>query len=100
MNSADDDCQDLGEGAPSDPNGDCNDAVATINPGATETPGDGIDQTCDGTELCYADLDMDGYRPDATSTVTSVDLDCTDPTEADRAVPMGDCANFSLPISA
>ena len=91
VNSADDDCTDPGEAAPSEPSDDCNDAVATINPGATEVPGDGIDQTCDGHELCYADLDLDGYRPDSTTTVDSEDLDCTDVTEADRAVPIGDC---------
>lgn len=31
-------------------NGDCNDAEAGINPGATEVADDGIDNNCDGTE--------------------------------------------------
>ncbi|MFH1468276.1 MAG: MopE-related protein [Pseudomonadota bacterium] len=61
---------------------DCDDADATVHPGATETC-DGVDQDCDGsvdegaTDLgtFYADADGDGFG-DASSSTTS----CTAPT--------------------
>jgi len=75
--SADMDCNDAGEAWT---NGDCNDGDAGIFPGATEVIGDGIDQNCDGGELCYADNDNDGFG--GFSTVFSADLDCFDFGEA------------------
>jgi len=47
---------------------DCDDGEATAYPGSTstETPGDGIDQDCDGIDAC-TDLDCDGL-PDLVTT--------------------------------
>ena len=39
--------------------GDCLDADVDSYPGATELPYDGVDQDCDGADLC--DVDEDGY---------------------------------------
>lgn len=72
-------------------NTDCNDADLTVNPGAAEVPADGFDQDCTLTELCYADEDDDGYRPEVTDTVSSEDLDCDDNGEAIASDPAGDC---------
>ena len=40
---------------------DCDDSAPEINPTALEVPADGIDQDCDGYEICYTDNDADGY---------------------------------------
>ncbi|HRU78775.1 MAG TPA: MopE-related protein, partial [Rectinema sp.] len=89
--SADCDCDDPGEALATAPVGDCDDTKASVHPGAAEIPADGIDQDCDGKELCYVDSDGDGYRPDGVSTVLSADCDCDDPGEALATAPVGDC---------
>ena len=40
---------------------DCDDTDGSIYPGATDVPGDAIDQNCDNTLACYDDGDADGY---------------------------------------
>ena len=65
---------------------DCDDANANVHPAAVESAADGLDQDCDGTELCFADADRDGYGDQAS--MSSADLDCWDAGES--PVP-GDC---------
>jgi subtilisin-like proprotein convertase family protein len=92
-------CTDPGERSGSAPTTDCNDLVATIYPGATEVISDGIDQDCNGGELCYLDNDSDGYRPNATATLASVDLDCRDAREARDGAPTTDCNDSNAAIN-
>jgi hypothetical protein len=72
---------------------DCDDADSAVHPGAKEIVGDGIDQDCDGRELCFADQDGDGSR--TAEMLTSEDLDCTDAGEATLDLPAGDCDDTS-----
>ena len=73
--------------------GDCNDTSALVYVGATEVTADGIDQDCNGGDICYVNADNDGYR--TTAVVASTDLDCTDAGEAKSSVPSGDCNDAS-----
>ncbi|MES2638027.1 MAG: FG-GAP-like repeat-containing protein [Myxococcota bacterium] len=70
---------------------DCDDEDASINPDGVEGVDDGVDGDCDGGELCRADADADGYRPDVDVLVASRDEDCEDGGEATAATPTGDC---------
>jgi subtilisin-like proprotein convertase family protein len=96
--SANASCGDSGEATAGDPVGDCNDLVAAIFPTATELVADGVDQNCDGSELCYADADNDGYRPNATATVVSANLVCTDAGELGASAPTTDCNDLQAAI--
>jgi hypothetical protein len=62
---------------------DCDDADDRIGGGAEELAGDGVDQDCDGGDLCLADADGDGFG--GAATLASADLDCVDPGEAPLA---------------
>lgn len=73
------------------PDGDCDDADATVHPGAEESPGDGLDTTCDGRERCFIDADGDGHRTTSPLLVWSEDADCEDAGEALATLPADDC---------
>ena len=72
-------------------NTDCNDAVASIHPGATEIPGDGIDQDCNGTDAvsCIVDADRDGYGTSLGTIVLAADGHCDQAQH--EAAAGGDC---------
>jgi uncharacterized repeat protein (TIGR01451 family) len=70
------------------PPDDCDDSSAAIHPGAVETVGDGIDENCDGQELCFTDADDDGAR--LATIVVSADADCDDAFEGKTGDPL-DC---------
>ncbi|MEO0593722.1 MAG: putative metal-binding motif-containing protein [Myxococcota bacterium] len=55
---------------------DCDESNAAVYAGADELVGSGIDEDCDGQELCYADADGDGFGTG--ETVVSTDADCDD----------------------
>ncbi|HMV67174.1 MAG TPA: MopE-related protein, partial [Myxococcota bacterium] len=84
-------CNGPGEALATEPGGDCEDHDATWWPGAPEVVGDGLDQSCDGTELCYADADGDGFRAAGYVTVVSVDDSCFDVGELPDQSLGGDC---------
>ena len=55
--------------------GDCDDADAAINPGASEIAYDGVDQDCDGADL--TDVDGDGFDSDVVGGGDCDDADAT-----------------------
>ncbi len=89
--STDLDCTDANEEATISASADCNDGNSAVKPGATEIPGDGIDQNCDTQELCYNDSDDDGFTISSPTTLISVDLDCTDANEEAVISASADC---------
>lgn len=99
VTSSDTDCEDGTEATASMPATDCDDTSAVLRPGATDLPGDGIDQDCNGADMCYADLDGDGYRASDGTTVASTDMDCTDAGEAAPSVPATDCDDANANIN-
>jgi len=88
VTSTDADCADVGEATAASTDEDCDDADATVNPAAGEGVGDEVDSDCDGTEICYADADSDGFT---LGTTTSSDIDCSGATEATTASSSSDC---------
>jgi hypothetical protein len=84
------DCVDPDSDGDGDPDAtDCDDDDPTIYNGATEIPGDGIDQDCDGNDLvtCWVDGDSDGVGAGISILVSEGDCD-----DVPGTVPIdGDC---------
>jgi hypothetical protein len=99
VDSIDSDCDDPGEGSEFEPATDCDDEDASIYPNANEAVADGIDQDCDGGEMCYMDSDADGYRGSDGATSASADLDCSDFGEADATMTDSDCDDLNATIN-
>ncbi len=93
--STDTDCADANEGTSTDLTTDCDDADADDYPGATETVGNGDDESCDGAEVCYDDDDNDGYLDTAGDTRASSDTDCSDANEGTNTDLTTDCDDTS-----
>ncbi len=55
--------------------------------------GNGVDNDCDGYEVCYANADAYGYAATGGVTVASADPDCADAGEARDFVPRTDCCD-------
>ena len=96
--SLDDDCTDEGEAGAAVPATDCDDSDATVNPDAFDYVADGKDSDCDGYELCYTDVDGDGYRPASGITTHSSDVFCDGEGEALPDMPPTDCDDFSASV--
>ena len=78
-----------------DPDGSISDIGSTGGPYAcnrAETPGDGVDENCDGLETCWVDTDGDGRGEPSLSTIESENLDCSGEGEADN--PSDLCPGF------
>lgn len=56
---------------------DCDDEAVQAHPGGVETPGNSIDEDCDGKLLCARDEDGDGWGGQVLA--TSTDLSCVHP---------------------
>ena len=89
LTSTDDDCLDATESMDASWHEDCDDTSAAIHPSADEQVADGVDQDCDGQELCFQDMDRDGHG--TTFTVPSGNLDCDEPGERGRGDRLDDC---------
>ncbi len=69
---------------------DCDDNEPTVNPDGVDLIGTGIDEDCDGAELCFVDADNDGHRSSTYATTPASDGTCTAPGEALATAPL-DC---------
>jgi len=68
-------------------NNDCDDNEVTTYPGAPESAGDGVDQDCNNTDMCYRDDDNDNFGQ--TTLLDGLSLSCI--SDLGRAPVNTDC---------
>jgi len=96
------DCIDPDDDNDGDPDAtDCDDDDPAINNNATDIPGNGIDEDCDGSDatvvMCFVDGDGDGFG--SFNTTQSSDGDCTDPGESNLNTDCDDSDEFIYPTA-
>ena len=79
---------------------DCNDGAANISPASSEIKADGIDQDCDGGDVCYFDADNDGFGNTSGNPISSADLSCDGDNEADNLLDCDDTDASTYPGAA
>lgn len=70
---------------------DCDDGEPLSYVGGVDVDADGIDGDCDGHEVCFLDVDLDGYLSDTAPTRVTTDVRCAAPHLALGTAPRGDC---------
>ena len=99
----DNDLDGYGDSAPPEgvsPGQDCDDDEVNISPAASEIEADGIDQDCDGGDVCYFDADNDGYGNTSGNPINSSDLLCDGDNEADNLLDCDDTDASTYPGAA
>jgi hypothetical protein len=89
--------EDLDEDGFSEAEGDCDDHNAARAPDKEEVVVDGIDQDCDGNDLCYADVDGDQWGAADAFAAVPVGQGCVDAERA-AANPL-DCDDTNAEVS-
>ena len=84
--------QEVPEGYTTNSN-DCDDTDENINPNATELVGDGVDQDCDGEEICLEDSDNDGWGRELERVSSNIACDGLSEALARGTPPQYDCGD-------
>ena len=78
---------------------DCNASDGAVHPNAAEGVNDGIDQDCDGDELCYIDSDQDSFGNSSGNVGLSSALSCVATGFADNTDDCDDLSDLVYPAA-